>query len=247
MASVSVIPPLRPNPSIERTRSCQTLGFNKVHPMQYQKPSSNSLAAGALACFGFASLGLILMHALRSDYQLASHMISDYAVGEFGWVMVTVFVAWSAGIALLLSALLLAEPSSLARRMGALLLGITSVGLLVSAAYRTDLPGLPDTREGNVHAISFFVNIVCLLVAIPLLSFGFGQKSVLRSFRPVALALALAVALTFLLQFFTLRKGMPYGLTNRLVVVALLSWLICTAARLRGLPLNDDCETRVEA
>ena len=187
------------------------------------------------------------MHALRSDYPLASHMISDYAVGDFGWVMVTVFIAWSIGIALLLSALLVAEPSSLARRLGALLLGITSIGLLVSAAYRTDLPGLPDTHEGNVHTLSFLVNIVSMLVAIPLLSFSFGQKSGLRSFRPVALALALAVVLAFLLQFFTLRKGMPYGLTNRLFVVVLLSWLICTAARLRGLPFGTDREARVEA
>jgi hypothetical protein len=161
-------------------------------------------------------------------------MISDYAVGEFGWVMAAVFVTWSVGMALLLSALLLAEPSTRARKLGALLLGITSVGLLVSAAYRTDLPGLPDTHEGKVHTISFLVNIVSMLVAIPLLSFGFGQKSSLRSFRPVALGLALAVVLTFLLQFFTLHKGMPYGLTNRLFVIVLLSWLICTAARLRA-------------
>jgi hypothetical protein len=215
--------------------------------MRFQKRSANSLALGALVCFGYASLGLLLMHALRADYQLATHMISDYAVGEFGWVMVTVFVAWSAGIALLLSALLLAEPSSLARRLGALLLAITSVGLLVSAAYRTDLPGLPDTHEGNVHTLSFLVNVVCMLFAIPLLSFSFGQKSGLRPFRPVALALALAVVLAFLLQFFTLRKGMPYGLTNRLFVVVLLSWLICTAARVRGLPSNRHREVRVEA
>ena len=201
--------------------------------MKYSNASSISLATGALACFSIASLGLLLMHFLRADYQLASHMISDYAVGEFGWVMTAVFVTWSVGMALLLSALLLAEPSSLARKLGALLLGITSVGLLVSAAYRTDLPDLPDTHEGNVHTISFLVNIVCMLVAIPLLSFGFGKKSSLQSFRPVALALALAVVLTFLLQFFTLRKGMPYGLTNRLFVVVLLSWLMCTAARLR--------------
>lgn len=204
--------------------------------MQYPKLASKSLAAGALVCFGFASLGLILLHALRSDYELSSHMISDYAVGEFGWVMVAVFVTWSAGIALLSSALLLAESSSLSRKLGTLLLGITSVGLLVSAAYRTDLPGLPDTHEGNVHTISFLVNIVCMLVAIPLLSFGFGRNSRLQSFRPAALALALAVVLAFLLQFFTLRKGMPYGLTNRLFVVVLLSWLIGTAARVRALP-----------
>jgi hypothetical protein len=215
--------------------------------MKYPKSSSRSLATGALACFCLASLGLLLMHVLRADYQLTNHMISDYAVGEFGWVMATVFITWSVGMALLLSALLLAEPSSLARKLGALLLGITSVGLLVSAAYRTDLLGLPDTHEGNVHTISFLVNIVCMLVAIPLLSFGFGQKSGLRSFRPVALALALAVVLAFLLQFFTLRKGMPYGLTNRLFVVVLLSWLICTAARLRGPRLGGEPEAGVKA
>lgn len=201
--------------------------------MKYTDVSSRFLATGALVCFFLASSGLLLMHVLRADDPLSSHMISDYAVGKFGWVMSTVFVVWSAGMALLLFALLLAEPSSLARKLGALLLGITSVGLLVSAAYRTDLPGLPDTHEGNVHALSFLVNIVCLLVAVPLLSFGFGKNSVLRSFRAVASALALAVVLTFLLQVFTLRKGMPYGLTNRLFVVVLLSWSMCTAARLR--------------
>ena len=206
--------------------------------MNNSTSSARSLSTGALACFCLASLGLLLMHVLRADYQVASHMISDYAVGEFGGVMVAVFVTWSVGIALLLSALLLAEPSSIARRLGALLLGITSMGLLVSAAYRTDLPGLPDTHEGNVHTLSFLVNIVCMLIAIPLLSFSFGKPSALRSFRPVALALALAVVLTFVLQFFTLRKGMPYGLTNRLFVVMLLAWLIGTAARLRRQPLE---------
>jgi hypothetical membrane protein len=208
--------------------------------MLHTNSASKPLAAGALACFGFVSLGLILLHALRSDYELSSHMISDYAVGEFGWVMVTVFVAWSAGIALLLSALLQFERRSISRNIGALLLGVASVGLLVSAAYRTDLPGLPDTHEGDVHTISFLVNIVCMLIAIPLLSLGFGPKSRLRSFRPLALALALAVVLAFLLQFFTLRKGMPYGLTNRLFVVVLLTWLVCTAARVRALPLSGD-------
>ena len=168
--------------------------------MKNKASLSSSLATGALACFCMASVGLLLMHVLRADYQVASHMISDYAVGEFGGVMVAVFVTWSIGMALLSAALLLAEPSTLGRKVGSLLLGIKAAGLLVSAAYRTDLPDLPDAHEGNVHAISFFVNIVCMLVAIPVLS---------------------------------LRRGMPYGLTNRLFVVVLLAWLIGTAARLR--------------
>ena len=220
---------------LQSGRSVLVFLCHGVLPMQHEK-SVRILATAALACFGLAAGGLLLMHVLRSDYPLASHMISDYAVGKFGSVMTSVFVLWSAGIALLVSALILAEPSSPSRKLGALLLGVTSVGLLVSAAYRTDLPGLPDTHEGNVHTISFFVNIVCMLCAIPLLSFGFGPASRLRSLRPTALALAFGVVLAFLLQFFTLRRGMPYGLTNRLFVIVLLAWLAYTAARLRRLP-----------
>jgi hypothetical protein len=95
-------------------------GVNQTQHMKYPKASSRYLATGALACFFLASLGLLLMHVLRADYQVASHMISDYAVGEFGSVMAAVFVTWSVGMALLLSALLLAEPSSRARKLGAL-------------------------------------------------------------------------------------------------------------------------------
>jgi hypothetical membrane protein len=201
--------------------------------VQRSTPNPNSLATASLVCFVCASLGLLLMHVLRSDYELATHMISDYAVGKYGWVMSTVFVAWSIGIAMLLSALLLSGRSSIPRKIGVLLLAITSVGLLVSAAYRTDLPGYPDTPEGNIHTLSFLANVLCMLIAIPLLSFDFGRDKALRSYRPVALTLALAVVLAFFIQFFTLREGMPYGLTNRLFVVALLAWLICTANRLR--------------
>lgn len=215
--------------------------------MRCRKPRLAELATAALACFIAASLGLVLMHALRPDYEVRSHMISDYAVGEYGGVMVAIFVAWSVGIALLLSALLLVGPSSFARKLGAVLLGVTSVGLIVSAAYQTDLPGLADTFEGNVHGLSFLVNVLCMLVAIPLLSIGFGKEPDLRSYRPLALSLALLVVLSFVLQFFTLRKGMPYGLTNRLFVFMLLAWLICTANRLRKLPLSDERVSRRSA
>ena len=199
---------------------------------------SRTLATGALSCFVLALIALALLHIFRSDYKVADQMVSDYAVGRFGGLMVIVFLAWSTGITLLGIALLMQGQSSIARRVGVLLFGVTAIGLVVSAVYPTDLAGAPDTREGDIHAYSFLVNIVSLLIAIPLLSFGFRENHDWKKFRPAALLLSIFVVLTFLLQFFTLRKGMPYGLTNRLFVIVLFSWFISTAARLRTLPTS---------
>ena len=210
-------------------------------------PRPSSLATGALACFVSALLGLIALHALRPDYEPASHMISDYAVGRFSWLMVSFFSAWSVGIMLFSAGLLLSGPSSAARKLGVLLLIVTSIGLLVSAAYPTDLPGAPDTPEGNIHTVSFLVNVFSLLVAIPLLSFEFREQQGWGAYRPVASTLAVLVVFAFVLQFFTLRKGMPYGLTNRLFVVMLFAWFISTAARLRKLHSNEAHGTGAEA
>jgi len=208
---------------------------------------SNSLATGALACFACALLGLIALHAVRPDYEPASHMISDYAVGRLGWLMVAFFLLWSVGILLFSASLLLSGPSSAGRKLGAFLLGVTSIGLLVSAAYPTDLPGAPDTPDGNIHTLSFLVNVCSLLVAIPLLSFGLREHQGWGTYRRIASILAVLVVLAFFLQLFTLRKDMPYGLTNRLFVVMLFAWFISTAARLRTLRSNGPRTTSPEA
>jgi hypothetical protein len=49
------------------------------------------------------------------------------------------------------------------------------------------------------------------------------------------MALASLVVLAAVLQLLTLRKGAPYGLTNRLFVTVLLAWLFATSIRLRKL------------
>lgn len=50
-----------------------------------------------IACFLYAVAALVLLHFLRTDYIPRSHMISDYAVGRFGWLMKSVFAAMSLG------------------------------------------------------------------------------------------------------------------------------------------------------
>ena len=124
------------------------------------------------------------MHVLRPDYAPASHMISDYGVGPYGW---------------------------------------------------TDLPGGLRTRAGEIHSISFLVNIGSIIVAMVLLSVSFGSSPRWRTYRSTAVVLTLLILVAFVIQFRPLHRGMPYGLANRLFLAVLFAWFLATAFRLRTL------------
>jgi len=89
------------------------------------------------------------------------------------------FVATSYGCLMLLLGLTSSGLNSIAARLGGLLLGIASIGLLISVVFPTDLVGGPRTRTGEVHTISFLVNVSSIIVATVLLSVSFGEQSTL--------------------------------------------------------------------
>ena len=191
-------------------------------------------ATAAIVCFSYSVFTLLLVHAFRQDYAWRSHMISDYAVGRYGWVMQTWFVATGCGVLALLLGLIRIGPSSGIARIGTTLLGVACVGLVVSAIFSTDLPGAPPTRSGAVHDIGFLVNVGSLVLATGLLSFSFGGDWRWRSFRFVALLLTSLIVIALVLQFLTLHRGMPYGYTNRVFVAVLFAWFFATSIRLRA-------------
>jgi hypothetical protein len=199
------------------------------------EPSGTFFGTAATGCFSYAALALMLMHLLRPDLRPVSHMISEYAVGPFGWVMQSVFVGLSLGCAALLAGLAFNGPPSIAARLGVALLGVASVGLIVSAVYPMDLPGAPATRAGEMHDLSFLINVGSIALAIVLLTIGFGSDLRWRSFRRASSVLFSFIALAFVLQFLTLHKGAPYGLANRFFISVVLAWLISTSVRLRNL------------
>lgn len=197
--------------------------------------SATFFGTAAIVCFAYAALALVLMHLLRPDYSPINHMISDYAVGPYGWVMQTVFVGMSVGCIMLLVGLARDGPTSIAARISIVLLAVASIGLVVSAIFPTDLLGGPSTQSGRIHTVSFFVNIVSIIVAVVLLTVTFGGDPPWRSYRRTSLILLSLIAVAFVLQFLTLRKGAPYGLANRFFVCVLFAWFIVTANRLRNL------------
>jgi hypothetical protein len=190
--------------------------------------------AVALTAFCLAAAGLIVVHLLRRDYEVRSHMISDYAVGPQGWVMVAVFLALSAGYLALAVGFVELGPRSWPARLGAVLLGFVCVGLVISALFPTDLPGTKLTRSGEIHEISFLVNVGCSVVAVLLLGASFGRDPRWSSFRAPSLVLGGVIMLALVIQFRTLHRGAPYGYANRFFVAALLAWLLGASSWLRA-------------
>src|SRR5882757_966560 len=208
--------------------------FGKVRPV-----TPSLFATIAIVFYTYAVLALLLMHVLRPDYTIRTHMISDYAVGRYGWVMTTWFIAMSCGCQMLMFGLARSGLKTVLFKIGAGLLCVASIGLLISAFFPTDLEEAPSTRTGDIHTISFLINIVSIMLSMILLTVGFGSHPRWRSHQRIAIVLTLLVVIAFFIQFFTLRRGAPYGLTNRLFVVVLFVWFFITSIRLRRLPITD--------
>lgn len=180
----------------------------------------------AAGFFLYFAIALLVLHAIRPEYTIVDHMISDYAVGRLGWIMTSAFCALSLGCFLLAIGLFRDGPRSWLARVGAALLVVASAGLIVTALFPTDLETAPSTRTGDIHAISFLVNVVCVLASTLCLAVSFRGDSRWGSRFGLALAFATLLVASFLAQFLTLHRGAPYGITNRLFVLVLLAWLL---------------------
>jgi uncharacterized protein DUF998 len=177
-------------------------------------------------------LALCALHLLRPDLTPARHMISEYAVGPFGALMTSAFVAAALACLSLLLGLIRDGPDSRPARFAELLLAVAFVGLLISAIFPMDVRP-PYTRSGAIHELSFLVNVSCMLLAALLLAVSFGADPRWHPFRRTALTLALLQLAALVLQVVTIATRNSWGLANRLFVVVAVSWLVATALWLR--------------
>jgi hypothetical membrane protein len=199
-----------------------------------QRHRSTLLPVAATACFLYFIAALLLLHAIRPDYTIVDHMISDYAVGRSGWIMTTAFSSLSIGCLTLAIGLFLDGPTSWLGRTGAALLVVAFGGLIVTALFPTDLETAPTTRTGDIHTLSFLVNVVSILLSTICLALSYGGSPDWRRRRTPALAFAGLLIVAFVAQFLTLHRGAPYGITNRLFVAVLMAWLLSNSLWLKS-------------
>lgn len=211
--------------------------------MSRSESARGLLRCGAVAGPLFISVFLI-EGARRPDYRPLRHPVSSLALGPQGWVQVANFAA--AGTLYLAGAVGLARsPSPNARsRIAAAALGATGIGLLGSAAFRTDPvsgypPGTPatpaeTTATGNLHTVA----ALPIFLGIPAAAATWAWQAS-RCGKPGWAAYSAATAVAMLTGMGLAGQGFSQaprsvnhaGLFQRAAIVAGLSWLTAVSAR----------------
>jgi uncharacterized protein DUF998 len=177
------------------------------------------LLAASLAC-------IVLLHFLRRDLAPARHRISEYALGPHGELMAAAFVCLGAGV------LALAWPlaRAVARRSRLVLAVATSsgVGMVISGIFRTD-PERSGVTTDAIHSYASAISTMALIGTTLLCSVG--NRELAPRLQRVTVGLAVLGAILGALSPF-LHHSSWTGVSQRLLWLTLLAWLILTGLRL---------------
>jgi hypothetical protein len=178
--------------------------------------------AGPLLCITLVAL----LHVLEPEVN-DSDAVSEYALGDFGWLMNVAFFSGAAGI----GALAFVLHRSLARSgtaiAGIVLLSIAAVAWVLLGVGNIDPEGADMTTHGLIHGIGFFLGLPTRLAAPLVLAAAFRRDERWANHRRLTLALGIAALIAEVAGF----ADAASVVTLRLALGLWLIWIALTGAR----------------
>ncbi|QBB70836.1 DUF998 domain-containing protein [Pseudolysobacter antarcticus] len=207
--------------------------------------ASTSYRLGTAALLGILLFVLIAttLQFLRSDLDWQRMQLSFYLIGEYSlWLRAAYFV---------LALTILGLAFGLYRALQTSARSIAPLGLFVVAALAlvmvvfatTDIPKHDATLHGFVHNISALTAFVCVTTAMLLQSWRFRGDAWWRTYFRFAFALALVCFAAIWIN--TYWREWPRGLTQKIVSVLIVWWLLLAAIWLRRCGLRRDGREQV--
>ena len=162
--------------------------------------------------------------ALRPMYDPIQRTISELAVGRYGFLKISAFIALGLSLLALPAGLWQRLRMTLVSRAGLCLMALGGIASFVAAAFPTDLRNAAvATASGQIHATIAGAGYGCLITAMLLLSLHFRGDLRWRPIHLPSSALTL-VGIAALLSMAAVGQSDIAGLVQRLMVVPLLSW-----------------------
>jgi len=204
-------------------------------PLLIAKPiSAIASNAARLSVFSGASFVFILgiLHLLEPEFDPTWRFISEYALGNFGWMMHLAFVLLAVSL-ISAGVVVFSQVRTVVGYIGLAILGLSSSGLLIAAIFVTDpISVSPDaaTFSGKMHAIGATLDYTP--VAALLMSFALVRNEAWRPIRGrlfVTSGIMIVVMVLFIIQIphdgqFT--PDVLAGLFGRFLIVSYLGWLL---------------------
>ena len=196
------------------------------------RPQEISQTAARLSVISGCVTILLLaaLHGLSPEFDPATRMVSEYALGSYGWVLLLFFLAWSLSCIALFVAIRTQTPTTA---------GKIGLGLLLVAAVGMGMGGLFDLNH-PLHGVGALLGIPTLPAAALLISgsvlrhssWSFARRPLLWTAHLTwisLVALIAAFAIGFAMSSGEATPSLPVGWPNRLLVVSYCVWVMVTA------------------
>jgi hypothetical protein len=136
-------------------------------PVSIKVTKSSKLAPSlAIAAAVATLLFLVSLHVLSPEFDPSWRMVSEYALGHYGWVLSLMFFSWAVSSFALAFALRLHLQTRLGR-IGLWMLIISGVGEAMASVF--------DITQDIPHSVAGYLGIVGLPIAAMLISISLGR------------------------------------------------------------------------
>lgn len=174
-----------------------------------------SLTGHLLFLFAF-----ILLHFLRPDKSAMSNFTSEFAIGDFGWMMTLGFLGITIGAFFLATGLLIHFKAS---KTTTIALGLWFLGMLVVALFKTDIPGEKVTATGLIHGFAALIAFISLGIAMIAWGSVF-RKNNWNSMGQLSRIFGVISLILFIIFFMS--PPSFRGLTQRILIIWDMLWLL---------------------
>ena len=194
-----------------------------------------------VAVFVFAAVAVVL-HGLRPDLDWMHHTLSAYLRGPFGAWLKAAYLLLSVALAALGLAYDRAVVTRASGRWARWLFAVSGMALTVTALTEVPYRGHGSRLEGLVHVVAAGVTFLSVTTAMLVQSWRLRLDPAWRAhFIP---ALSMAVLCFVGLWTFALWRGLPAGLSQKMVIAAILVWLMRAGWWLRNVAPSPEGRTR---
>ena len=201
--------------------------------MTLLRPRLAWLTIGCLAWFVAA---VVVLHLLRPDVDVLSRVTSEYAVGPYGFLMSSAYVAISVALVALGLGLGRALSVPARRSAGVVLLFLAALGVMVASFFPIDVGApKPVTFSGRMHRFGAIVGFVSMTLSPLLLARSFRRDDSWRDLSWPGVVVGTLGLLGFAaIQIVLLERGLG-GIAQRAVLVIVVAWMMMVALRLVAL------------
>jgi hypothetical protein len=172
---------------------------------------------------------LAALHILSPEFDPSWRMVSEYALGSYGWVLLLMFLAWAFSCVALFFAI-----RTQIKRIG----GKIGLGFLLLAAVGMIMGGLFDVNH-DLHGLAAMIGMPSLPIAAVLISVSLGRNPAWTSVRRSLLWTAILTWVSLILMNVAIFTGFSqtgeanpgawFGWANRLLIIAYNGWLMAVA------------------